>query len=181
MGTKCQGHSAPCASDVVNVYPPVLHLCHQGYISTYRLSVIVLFLFCPVSLPICAMRVHTSLPSRSTFLIFPIHANTKSRKGSIGTHVYTRWRLHAKYRFLRRSWNSKLSILDEVVAVFRLTTPQFLTLHPPLVNSRSLMAQFAATKTIQCLLELLKWNAKANGKRTSRISALDRNQDLDGR
>ena len=141
-------------------------------------GVIVLFLFCPVSLPICAMRVHTSLPSRSTFLIFPIHADTKSRKGSIGTYETT---TTCDYRFLRRPRDSKLSILDEVVAVFHLTTPQFLTLHPPLVNSRSLMAQFAATKTIQRLLKLLKWNMKTNGKRTNRISALDRNQDLDRR
>ena len=124
------------------------------------------------------MCVHTSLPSWSTFLIFPIHAETKSRKGSIGTYEMT---TTCNYRFLRRPRDSKLSVLDEVVAVFRLTTPQFLALHPPLVNSRSLMAQLAATKTIQHLLKLLKWNAKTNGKRTSRISALDRNQDLDGR
>ena len=38
QGLRCQGHSAPCASDVVMAYPPVLHLCHQGYISTYRLG-----------------------------------------------------------------------------------------------------------------------------------------------
>ena len=49
------------------------------------------------------------------------------------------------YRFLWRPQDSKLSILDEVVAVFRLTTPQFLALHPPLVYSRSFMAQLAAT------------------------------------
>ena len=85
------------------------------------------------------------------------------------------------YRFLRRPWDSKLSILDEVVAVFHLTTPQFLALHPPLVYSRSLMAQLAAMKTIQHLLKLLKWNVKVNGKRTSRILTFDRNQDLDGR
>ena len=28
----------PNASNVVNLYPLVLHPCHQGYISTYRLG-----------------------------------------------------------------------------------------------------------------------------------------------
>ena len=82
------------------------------------------------------------------------------------------------YKFLQRPWDSKLSILDEVVAVFHLTTPQFLSLHPPLVYSRSRMAQLATMKTIQRLLKLLKWNVKVNGKWMSRISAFDRNQDL---
>ena len=109
-----------------------------------------------------------------------------SRRDKVKKRIH--WDLHlykttttCNYRFLRRPRDSKLSVLDEVVAVFHLTTPQFLALHPPLVNSRSLMAQLAATKTIQRFLKLLKWNAKTNGKRTSRISALDRNQDLDGR
>ena len=43
------------------------------------------------------MCVHTSLPSQSTSLIFPIHANTKPRKGSIGTHIYTRQLLWTTY------------------------------------------------------------------------------------
>ena len=85
------------------------------------------------------------------------------------------------YQFLWRPWDSELPILDEVMTIFCLTTPQFLSLHPPFIYGRNLMIQLSTTETIQHLLKLLKWNLKINRKWMSRISAFDGNQDLDQR